>query len=286
MKIMKLLSFGEILFDVFPNSSHIGGAPLNFAAHAAKQGADAWMISAVGGDSLGKEALQRLKSWNINTQFVNVHPDKQTGKCLVTLDENSIPTYNLRTDVAYDFIPVPQVNDTFDILYFGTLSLRSEYNLHTVKSLLEKSVCKDVFVDMNIRPPFFTETTVDFALRNATIVKISDEELPAIIETIFGLNDFNIQYAIKLIAQKYSNLKLVILTCGADGSSVYDISNGKTYNCAATPATVVSTVGAGDSFSATFITNYWRGATITQALKRASEISAFVVSNEEAVPEY
>lgn len=283
---MKLLSFGEILFDVFTDNSHIGGAPLNFAAHAAKQGADAWIVSAVGNDKLGENALNQLKNWNINSEFVKVLPDKQTGKCLVTLDENSIPTYDLLTDVAYDYIPLPDINGRFDILYFGTLSLRGEYNIHTVKSLLDKKICKEVFVDINIRPPFYSVATVNFALQSATIVKISDEELPVIMETAFEQRNIDVNNAINTIAARFKNLKLIILTRGANGSTAFDVSTGKIYNCAATATNVVSTVGAGDSFSATFITNYWRGSPIIECLKAASDISALVVSREEAVPEY
>ena len=283
---MKLLSFGEILFDVFPDKSHIGGAPLNFAAHAAKQGADVWMVSAVGEDALGKNAIQQLKVWNINSDFVKTLPDKPTGKCLVTLDNNSIPLYNLLSDVAYDYIPVPKVNEKFDILYFGTLALRNDNNINTVKSLLDMKICKEVFVDMNIRPPYYSLETMLFALSNATVLKISDEELPIIMNTVFDLCDDDTDKAVARITEKFNNLKLIILTRGADGSTAYDVNTGEIFNCAAEKTNVISTVGAGDSFSATFITNFFDGKTITECLKQASVISAYVVSKVEAVPEY
>ena len=97
---MKLLSFGEILWDVYPNEKHIGGAPLNFAAHFAKQGGESYMLSAVGNDELGKSALDLLRGWDIKTDYVSVSKTNETGKCIVALDSKGIPNYSLLDNVA------------------------------------------------------------------------------------------------------------------------------------------------------------------------------------------
>ena len=174
----KLLAFGEILWDVYPDEKYLGGASLNFAAHFVKFGHEAQMLSALGNDSYGKEAREVLLTWNLGDRYVPALDDRETGKCLVTLDENSIPSYNLLNDVAYDRISTKGIAEDFDVLYFGTLALRGDYNFKELNSLLEEKSFKEIFADVNIRPPFYSEQTVRFACEKATILKISLEELP------------------------------------------------------------------------------------------------------------
>ncbi len=135
---MKLIAFGEMLWDIYSDKQSIGGAPLNFAAHFAKHGGEAWLVSAIGNDELGKEALEKIKSWNIETRYISILSNKETGKCLVKLNDDCIPTYTLLTNVAYDCIKTPILHDEyFDALYFGTLALRSEENLTQLKQLID-----------------------------------------------------------------------------------------------------------------------------------------------------
>ena len=94
---MKILSFGEIIWDVYGNEKFIGGAPLNLAAHCSKQGAESFMLSAVGNDDLGKCALEEVKGFNVKTDFISVNYEKETGKCIVTLNEKGVPSVNRQT---------------------------------------------------------------------------------------------------------------------------------------------------------------------------------------------
>lgn len=278
---MKILSFGEIIWDVYENESFIGGAPLNLAAHCSKQGADSFMLSSVGNDDLGKDALEIVKSFNVKTDFVSINKEKETGKCIVTLNENGVPSYNVLTDVSYDYIKAPDnINETeFDFFCFGTLALRSKENLETVKSILENSNVRKVYCDINIRPPFFSDETILFALSNANIIKISDEEMHFVTDAC-GLKELDD------IAEKYNNLVFILFTQGESGATVYDCKNKKTYFENAPKVEVASTVGAGDSFGATFICEYFKTNDTEKSLKKATEISAFVVSKKEAIPEY
>ena len=100
---MKVLAFGEVLWDMYPQGGYIGGASLNFAAHFKKCGGEAWLVTSVGKDELGNETVEIVKNLGINTQYIS-YADKETGKCLVTLDSNHIPSYNLLDNVAYDYI--------------------------------------------------------------------------------------------------------------------------------------------------------------------------------------
>ncbi len=278
---MKILSFGEIIWDVYENEKFIGGAPLNLAAHCSKQGANSFMLSSVGNDDLGKDALIEVKNFNVKTDFVSVNNEKETGKCIVTLNKNGVPSYNVLTDVAYDYIKIPDNinNFQFDVFCFGTLALRSSENLETVKSILKKSNIKKVYCDINIRPPFFSDETILFALENANILKVSDEELHYVTKAC----KYN---KLSDISQKYDNLEFILLTQGDKGATVYDCKNKKAYSQTAPKVKVASSVGAGDSFGATFLCEYFKTNDISRSLKKSIEISAFVVSKKEAIPEY
>jgi len=282
---MKILSFGEILFDIYGDSANLGGAPLNFCAHAVRAGARAAILSAVGADDYGREALERMAGYGIDTRHTAVLEDKMTGRCLVTLNAAGVPRYDLVQGVAYDFIPVPALEEQYDVLYFGTLSLRSEYNRRTLEMLLEEHSFRDVFVDVNIRPPFYSDESILLGLRHATLLKISDEELPVIARTVLGAGEHSADEVIAAIAEQFPNVRLLILTCGANGSVAYDLKTGGVCRCDAVKTRVVSTVGAGDSFCATFIVHYLQGADTMAALEKASKVSAWVVSQEGAIPD-
>ena len=281
---MKLLSFGEILFDVFPDKACIGGAPLNLAAHFALQGGKAYMLSAVGNDKLGEQALCEVKNLLIDTSYVAVLSDKATGQCVVTLDENKVPSYNLLNDVAYDYIAVPQFNERFDIFSFGTLSLRGQENMNAAKQVIAADVCDEIYCDLNIRAPFYSRESVTLCLENATILKVSDEELPIVTNIAFG-REYGTNEAFEVFAKVYGQLKIIIITAGKNGAYAYDCKTGKKFYSPIVDTTVVSTVGAGDSFGATFLAQYLKGADIQKSMDTASKVSAFVVSNTAAVPE-
>ncbi len=282
---MRLLAFGEVLWDVYPDKRYIGGAPFNFGAHVAMHGDDVYFASAVGDDELGKETLSHIKDFGLKTDFVSVIPQKETGKCMVELGENKIPRYTLVEDVAYDYISEPK-GQNFDVLYFGTLALRSDHNLNTIKKIIDSRICKSIFVDVNIRSPFYSDRSVNLALENADYIKISDEELCVISNIGLGIDVENKFETVKKLAQKYANLKLVILTMGENGSYVYDCKTGAEYECSAKKVTPVSTVGAGDSFGASFISCLYKGMSIDRCLEVASCVSGFVVSCADAVPQY
>ena len=279
---MNVLSFGEVLWDVYPDNKYIGGAPLNFAAHFVKNGGKASMLSAVGNDELGHETIKVVEGFGVGTNYIAIHNHKETGKCLVTLNEKMIPSYNLLSDVAYDEISYPQLNEDFDVLYFGTLALRSEANLDSLNKVLKNYTFKEVFVDMNIRPPHYSKQSIELALQKATLIKISDEELPTV------LKEMNLDETTdaKALCDLYPQLKVVMITKGEKGSSVYCKEEGQEYAIEAKKVEVVSTVGAGDSFSASFLASYLKGASIDECLEKATEISAYVVSKKDAIPDY
>ena len=170
------------------------------------------MLSCLGKDGLGEEALLCLKECGVLTDFVSQSTAKQTGQCLVTLDENAVPSYDLKRDVAYDYIDCKNVKGDFDVLYFGTLALRSNHNLESLSKLIKSQNFKEIFVDVNIRAPFYSYDSLNFCMNNATILKISVEELLTVAKLLSinaknGYKDFAEQ-----IRERYSNINIIVVT--------------------------------------------------------------------------
>lgn len=282
---MKLLSFGEVLWDVYPDGKYLGGAPLNFAAHFVKQGGEAYLVSAVGNDPLGEETIREVAKLGVRTDYISVCRERETGRCMVTLNSGAVPSYTLLPDVAYDFIS-PPASVQCGVLYFGTLALRSRVNREAVSVLLSECGAEEIFVDLNIRAPFYSEETVGFCLRRATTVKISDAELPVVFGLTFQEPYRGPESAAREIAGRFPNLKLLVITLGEKGSFAYDCASRTIYFCPARKVKVASTVGAGDSFAAAFLAGRLNGGNIPDCLENASKISAYVVSQKDAVPEY
>lgn len=283
---MKILSFGEIIWDVYEDKSCIGGAPFNFAAHAAGFGADSYLVSAVGDDKLGADALNAAKNFGIKDDFIQIISGKQTGTCLVSLNEQKMPAYNILTDVSYDYISFPESirGKEFDVFCFGTLIQRSESNVKTITDLLKYVKIKEVLCDINIRPPFYSEKSIKLCFESASILKISREELPIVMNAVFGESVRDYAAAAKIIASAYKNVKIVIITLDSDGSYVYDARSRTEYCRECEKVNVVSTVGAGDSYTAAFAVSLLEGDNIKTALEKATKLSAFVVEHAEAVP--
>ena len=280
---MKILSFGEIIFDVYPDKKCIGGAPLNFAAHASREGADTYLLSAVGNDELGCKAVELIKKFGISTDYVSVNPDFETGKCIVSLDENGVPSFNVKNNAAYDnIVSVP--DEYFDVVAFGTLALRNNVSLKTLKTLLASENYGKIFCDINLRAPFYTKESVELCLENANILKLSDTELDYVFDTFFNIRYENLVQNFYLLCSKYPNIEEITVTYGEGGAYAFSIVEDKICYAPAKQVDVVSTVGAGDSFGASYLVSRLKGESIEQSLKRATEVSAYVVSCKDAIP--
>lgn len=279
---MKILAIGEIIFDIFDGEAEIGGAPLNFCAHCAALGADSAIISAVGNDNLGEAALENLGRFGVNTEHVQRN-DLPTGQCIVTV-KNGNPEYNVLRPVAYDKIQISEEKFVADVFAFGTLIQRDETSQNAVKNILSGGTFSEIFCDVNLRPDCYSEESCRLCLENATILKISAEEEPLLREFGFYNDADSEKEIVKSICDKFCNVRLVLYTKGENGSLIYDKAENKFYEIPAVRAEVVSTVGAGDSYSAAFLCEYLKSGNITDAAKAGSALSAIVVSHREAVP--
>ena len=281
---MRILSFGEIIFDEYPDEWYLGGAPLNFAAHARLSGAESYMISAVGSDKQGREALKQISDLGIDTRFITVSGEKPTGKCIVSLDESGVPSYEVLSGVAYDAIPIPTELDCikFDAIAFGTLALRESYNRITVDEILSRNIGACVYCDLNLRKPFYSKDSIEFCLNRATVLKMSEDEVALSARLALGIEAEGIA-GVAEIAKRYKNIKMIVVTLGEKGSFAYDCKSGEVSLCEAVSVSVVSTVGAGDSFGAAFLTAYLANKSIDECLRCGAERSAKVVSQKGAI---
>lgn len=280
---MKILSFGEIIWDIFGEGKHLGGAPLNFAAHCSNMGLQTWLVSAVGDDELGKIALTEIKKFGINEEYISKVSGKSTGICTVSLDKRGVPAYEIADDVSYDYIEAPIFAEKTDVIAFGTLALRREHNRAVLNEILMRNNFSEIFSDINIREPFCSKESIEFCLKNATLLKISDEELPRVNNIVFGGN-LSLTQSVKSLSRSYEQIKVIIITKGSKGSCCYDCKSGQFYKTGAKSIDVVSTVGAGDSFSAAFIAKYLMQDPYKKCLDFASKVSAAVCSRKESVP--
>ena len=288
----KILTFGEIIWDVYENARHIGGAGLNFAAHAARCGAESYLLSAVGEDALGDAALRELSSFGVDSSFVT-KADRQTGVCHVTLSGQGLPSYRVERDVAYDNIPLTDETvihlrqKAFDALCFGTLIQRAPLSRASLRRICEEVAFKEIVCDVNLREGCYDRDSILFCLTHASILKVSDEEEPTLREMgLYKCRDTMPHTIATAIAEKYKNIKTVLLTCGAKGCLCYSSDTKNLFFKKAEPVTVASTVGAGDSFLAGFITARLSGRSAEESTRFASLLSGFVVSCDEAVPSY
>ena len=283
MKQPKIIGIGEIVWDMLPQGKQLGGAPLNFAFFAKELGAEAYAISAIGKDALGDETLEKAKATGVDISLVQRN-SLPTSRVLVTLDGNGIPQYEIVEGVAWDAIECGDqekalVSDA-DVICWGSLAQRSEGSRKSVLAMIDttKEECIKVF-DINIRQHFYNREIIEASLERADILKLNEDELPLVAE-LFGLNGSTTEVIESLIA-RYS-LRYVVLTCGEAFSEVYD-ATGVVSHIATPKVEVADTVGAGDSFTATFVTLLLQQRPVTEAHAKAVEVSAFVCTQHGAI---
>ena len=286
---MKLLAFGEILFDVNGNERKLGGAPMNFCAHAAKLGDTSFIMSAVGEDSDGAAVLEAAKKFNISDKYIGRISEYPTGVCMVSFN-GSEPSYDLSIVSAYDNISADDdiiesiKNERFDVFYMGTIAQRSEKSRNSLMKILENVKFDTVFYDMNLRQDYYTSEIIEKSLRYTDILKINRDELEFMKKEGFVCGN-DMKELLSGLCGKYG-IKTVIVTLDKDGAVCYSAEENSLYVSPQKKANPVSAVGAGDSFSACFLHNYMGGADLKTCLERANTMGAYVVGFLEAIPEY
>lgn len=276
------ICFGEILWDGLLTGKTLGGAPLNLALRLQSFGNDVKIISRIGNDELGDEILKELKFRNFDYSQVQIDEKEASGYVDVFLDEKGSASYNIRKPVAWDFIELNKQNlelvNKADAFIFGSLACRNEISKRTLFELL--SVAQYKIFDINLRSPHYDFKTIHEMMEESDIIKMNDEEL-YIISDFFNSPYQSLEKNIVFISEKVKCNKICI-TKGKHGAVFYE--NEVFYYNSGFRINVKDTIGAGDSFLATFIHFYLKGTEITKSLEYACAMGALVSSNEGANP--
>lgn len=279
-----VVGMGEALWDVLPEGKKIGGAPANFAYHVSQFGLNSRVVSAVGDDKLGMEILDNFREKKLNA-MVEIVP-YPTGTVQVELDAEGVPCYDIKEGVAWDNIPyTPALEDLAKhtkAVCFGSLAQRSVVSRDTINRFIDAMPAEDTLkiFDINLRQGFYTKEILCNSFSKCNILKINDEELVTV-SRMFGYPGIDLQDKCWILLAKY-NLKMLILTCGVNGSYVFTPGN---VSFVETPRVeVADTVGAGDSFTAAFVSSILSGLSIGEAHELAVETSAYVCTQNGAMP--
>lgn len=282
MKKYTIVGIGELLFDVFPDRKALGGAPTNFAYHCQQLGHEAISVSAIGRDALGEEIKAELQARQLPA--ILQETDYPTGTVQVTLSATGSPTYEISEGVAWDHIAFTDelraLAQRTDAVCFGSLAQRHEISRTAILSFL-KAMPEDSLriFDINLRLQYYTRETIHTSLEHADILKLNDEEVP-IVARLLGLEG-NMEAVCRQVLTDYS-LRAVILTRGADGCLIYH-EKGSIFHPSAC-IKVADTVGAGDSFTAGFVSALLAGRSHLEAVALATRVAAFVCSHHGAMP--
>ncbi len=279
-----VVGLGEVLWDMLPEGRKIGGAPVNFAYHAGQFGIDTMAVSAIGNDKLGEDTIAEMNGKHLNHIFPSVpYP---TGSVQVSLDEKGVPAYDIKENVAWDNIPftneIESVARSCRAVCFGSLAQRNAVSRSTIRKFIEStpSGCIRIF-DINLRQNFYTSNVIRDSLEHCNILKINDEEI-MLVSRMFNYDSSNIENVCRTIMEDFS-LEMVILTCGTKGSYIF--TKGGVSFMPTPKVNVADTVGAGDSFTGSFCAAILRGLPVAEAHKKAVEVSAYVCTQNGAMPE-
>jgi len=284
----RVLLFGEVLADIFPSHTVLGGAPFNVARHLKAFGRNPVLLSRIGDDEIGREILATMARNGMTVSGIQLDNHHPTGQVKVHLEQSG-HRFEILPCQAYDFIH-PAVARMIRLplnpalVYFGTLAQRHEVSARALKMLL-RSTRAPKFLDINLRAPWFDEKILRSSLKYADIVKLNSEEL-ALLAQMLSLPSGEPQHQADALMQQF-DLQQVVVTCGADGAwqmnqtgKVVEVGNSHP------GVSVVDTVGAGDGFAAVYILGALRHWSMAITLARANAFAAAICAIRGAIPEH
>jgi fructokinase len=284
----RIVSVGEILWDVFPQTEHLGGAAFNFAAHAARLGHDVYFVSAAGDDERGRRALEQAEKLGLSTRYIGVVAGHTTGIVTVSVDPAGQPSFVIHRPAAYDFAALApaDLKQLCDLapewIYYGTLYQMNENAKCLTMALLASLPEALRFYDVNLRKDSFTPELVEELLRLASVAKLNDAEMEAL-ATMFGLPAAGVEEFCRATARRYQ-IEAVCVTQGVEGCSL--LVGEEFLSAPGYPVKVADTVGAGDAFAAALVHGLTSGWGIRQVADFANRVGALVASREGGTPEW
>ena len=283
----QIVGIGELLWDLLPSGARMGGTTANFSVFCARLGNRAILASSVGDDQYGRTAASMLVQPNLDLQHLQLDPAHPTGTVEVAFSAGNQPSYIFPPGVAWDFIRLTpgllEVARAVDAVCYGTLAQRHEVSRATIQAFIDATASHCVRVcDINIRMPWCTREVLQWSMDHATIIKVSDEELPLAFSSL-GLQPAHTpEDAARSLLQSFPRCRLVATTLGAEGSLV--TTREASFHHPGFPIKLVDTVGAGDAFTAGLVHAYLRGASLAKMAEVGNLCGSFVASQSGAMP--
>ena len=288
-----IVGIGELLWDELPTGARLGGAVANFAVMSARLGNHTSLVSSIGEDSYGQAAMDLLSLPNLDLSQLQISKPHPTGTVEVSFSSGNQPSYAISTGVAWDFIRLtPQLlqhASTADALCFGTLGQRHEISRATIQSLVQAALPHCVRVcDVNLRMPFFTPEILAWSMAHATVIKVSDEELPMVFSLLQSAGIGRVEAPADLpraadsLLDYFPECAIVAMTLGPHGCHLS--TRDATSEHPGFPIKLVDTVGAGDAFTAGLVHSYLRGASLAQMAEIGNLCGSYVAGQPGATP--
>lgn len=276
---------GEILFDIVGDSEELGGAPVNFAYHAAMLGAEGYAISTVGDDERGRRAIAELSRRKVPTSCITTVEGYATGYVLARVDEAGIASYEFPDDIAWDHLAINDIarklGQRLDAVCFGSLVQRGNHSRQALTGYLQGLPEKTLKVfDVNLRQNFYSAEVLLDSLKLADIVKLNDDELP-VLAKMAGLSGSETGLLEQLVVQY--DLTLAVLTRGDRGSLLVRSGEVSDHPGIRTEA-IGDTIGAGDAFTAATVISLLNNYSLDTINEKANRVAAWVCSQVGAMP--
>jgi len=279
----QVVCFGEVLWDILPTGALPGGAPMNVAYHLKKLGINPALITKIGADDYGEKLVNILSHSEVTTEYFQVDYTYPTGLVYANVDDHQEVRYDIVFPSAWDYTEYKEedagIVSQADFFVFGSLTSRNKASRDTLYQLLD--VARTKVLDINLRPPHYSRSSIESLLQRADILKMNEAELELITGWFSGFD--GIEDRMKLVQEHFA-LGKIIVTLGGDGAMVLDA--GKFYRHKGYKVSVADTIGSGDSFLAGFLAQLLQGNTIENALDFASGIGAFIATQSGACPQY
>jgi fructokinase len=284
---MGVVVIGAVLWDIFDDARHIGGAPFNMAAHAQRLGVPTAFISGVGDDDLGREILQQARALGLDTRYIRTATEAATGTVDVFLTDGQ-PDYTIHRPAAYDY-PALSAEDLKSLtqthvewIYFGTVEQTSPQVRQVTQTLLNTFPSARRFFDINLRKSDHTLGLIEELLHTTTILKVNEEEL-VFLGNAFGSSYEASQTSCQMLATRFE-LEYICLTRGERGCAIWhqdEFIESPGYS-----VPVDDTIGAGDAFSAAFMHGLEQHWPLAQIADFANRLGALVAAKSGAVPDW
>lgn len=279
-----VLAVGEVLYDVIGEVYNLGGAPFNVGAHLAKLGYKSYILSRVGNDQWGENIFAEAKEIGVNTRFLLRHESLPTGTVQVRFEDDE-PHYEIKHPVAWDAIEgdLNQLKSIpWSVVTFGSLAQRDEANQRFYVRLFEEIEAEWIYFDCNLRQNFYNKEIIQNSLKLCNIAKFNEDEIRVISSMLYKETLEPADFGARLV-EDYG-IQIAVYTWGAEGSKAW--YENRLYEAAGVDVELITTVGAGDAFSAGFLHRLMMGSDIQNALEKGNLLGAYVASHAGAIPEY